>query len=60
MRGIRYVVDESGEQTAVLIDLGEHRGLWEDFHDTWLAQQRESEPRESLDTVREKLGLRGE
>ena len=60
MRGIRYVVDESGEQTAVLIDLGEHRELWEDFHDTWLAQQRESEPRESLDTVREKLGLRGE
>lgn len=40
--------------------LAEHRELWEDFHDTWLAQQRESEPRESLEVVREKLELRSE
>lgn len=59
MSGVRYVVDESGERTAVLIDLREHGDLWEDFHDTWLAQQRESEPRESLESVREKLGLGG-
>lgn len=60
MRGVRYVIDESGEQTAVLIDLLEHRELWDDFHDTWLAQERESEPRETLEVVREKLGLTGE
>ena len=55
MKGIRFVVDDAGERTAVLIDLDEHSRLWEDFYDIWLAQQREAEPRESLEEVRGKL-----
>lgn len=57
MKGIEFVVDEAGERKAVLIDLSEHGELWEDFYDTLMAQERESEPRETLAEVKEKLGL---
>ena len=55
MRGIQFVVDDKGEQTAVLIDLQEHGELWEDFYDCLIAQARANEPRESLAEVREQL-----
>ena len=55
IKGIQYVVDESGERTAVLIDLKEHRELWEDLYDTLIAEQRRDEPRESLDEVKKRL-----
>jgi hypothetical protein len=57
MKGVQYVVDDAGERRAVVIDLQEHADLWEDFYDTWLASEREQEPRESLEVVRDKLGL---
>ena len=47
MKGIQYVVDESGEKTAVLIDLKEHGELWEDLYDALIAEQRRDEPRPS-------------
>ena len=53
--GIRFVVDEHGDKTAVQIDLKEHGELWEDFYDTLLAQGRVDEPRESLEEVRRRL-----
>ena len=34
MKGIQYVVDDSGEKTAVVIDLREYGELWEDFYAT--------------------------
>ncbi len=55
MKGIQYVVDESGEKTAVLIDLKEHGALWEDLYDALIAEQRRDEPRESLEEVKERL-----
>ncbi len=55
MKGIQYVVDESGEKTAVLIDLKEHGELWEDLYDALIAEQRRDEPRESLEEVKERL-----
>ena len=55
MRGFKFVVDDNGEKKAVVIDLDEHGELWEDFYDTWLASEREQEPRESLEVVRGKL-----
>ena len=55
MKGIQYVVDESGEKTAVLIDLKEHGTLWEDLYDALLAEQRRDEPRASLEEVKERL-----
>jgi hypothetical protein len=55
MRGIEYVVDESGKRKAVLIDLELHEDLWEDFADQLIAREREQEPRESLAEVRRSL-----
>lgn len=55
MRGIEYVIDEAGKKKAVLIDLGLHEDLWEDFLDQLLAEERKNEPRESLEEVKRSL-----
>ena len=57
--GIRFVVDEHGDKTAVQIDLKEHGDLWEDFYDALLARSRADEPRESLEEVRRRLAEQG-
>ena len=54
-KGIQFMVDEAGERTAVVIDLREHADLWEDFFDSMLAAERESEPRSSLEEVKRRL-----
>lgn len=55
MRGVRFVVDESGKKTAVQIDLKQNRELWEDFYDAALARSRADEPRETLEEVKRRL-----
>ncbi len=55
MKGVQFVVDDQGERTAVVIDLSVHGELWEDFLDAALAEDRENEPRESLEQVRRKV-----
>ena len=32
MRGVQFVVDEHGTETAVVINLKHHSELWEDFY----------------------------
>jgi|1186.fasta_scaffold751342_2 hypothetical protein len=59
MKGVKFVIDENGEQSAVLIDLKENAELWEDFYDAYVAREREGEPRESLEEVRQKLQAQG-
>lgn len=59
MRGVHYLVDDDGQRTAVLIDLKKHAQLWEDFYDVAVAKSRAKEPRESLESIKRKLGLRG-
>jgi len=59
IKGVQFVIDDRGEKTAVVIDLRKHRDLWEDFCDRAVARQRESEPRESLASVRQRLSRRG-
>ena len=59
MKGVKFVIDENGEQSAVLIDLKENAELWEDFYDAYVACEREGEPRESLEEVRQKLQAQG-
>jgi len=59
MDGIQFVIDDKGEKTAVLIDLKEHGELWEDFYDSLIARSRTDEPRESLDSVKERLRQAG-
>jgi len=55
MKGIRYVVDDDGQKTAVVIDLKEYGEIWEDLYDALTAAQRQSEPRESLAQVKRRL-----
>lgn len=59
MQGIRYVTDERGERVAVQIDLKKHGAIWEDFFDILTAKRRQSEPRESLASVKSKLKKNG-
>lgn len=56
MKGVQYVVDDHGERRAVMIDLRKHAKLWEDFYDRALAESRRSEPHESLEAVKSRLG----
>jgi len=55
MKGIRYVVDDNGRKTAVVIDLKQYGELWEDFYDAFTAARRQHEPRESLTQVKRRL-----
>ena len=55
VRGVQFVVDNSGRKTAVQIDLKKQGRLWEDFYDRALAKQGASEPRESLESVKKRV-----
>ncbi|MEE9614938.1 MAG: hypothetical protein V3W31_08340 [Thermodesulfobacteriota bacterium] len=59
MKGVQFIVDDSGKKTGVLIDLKKHGELWEDFFDSLIARVRAGEPRESLEFVRKKLRKQG-
>jgi hypothetical protein len=52
MPGIEFVVDARGRRKSVVIDLGRHGALWEDLFDAYVAQQRRTEPRESVPKVK--------
>jgi len=55
VKGVQFVIDNSGRKTAVQIDLRKQGRLWEDFYDRALANQRASEPRESLQSVKKRV-----
>ncbi|MBI2526392.1 MAG: hypothetical protein HYV93_10445 [Candidatus Rokubacteria bacterium] len=55
MKGVQFVVDESGRTTGVVIDLRKNRDLWEDLFDRALARRRQGEPREALERVKRRL-----
>ena len=44
MRGIQFVVDDTGKKTAVLINLEEWGELWEDIYDILVSESRRGEP----------------
>jgi len=59
VKGVKFVIDEQGEKTAVVIDLKKHGDLWEDFYDSAVAHARRDEPRETLEWVKRRLTRRG-
>ena len=59
IRGVKYLYNELGERTAVLIDLRQGRGLWEDILDVATARLREHEPSENWSTLRGRLEKSG-
>ena len=59
MKGIDFLTNKRGQKTAVLIDLKRHGQLCEDFYDSVVARNRAREPRETLDTVKDRLRRAG-
>lgn len=59
MKGIHFLVDDTGDKKAVLIDLRKYRDLWEDLYDTILAHERKDERRESFEAVQKRLRRKG-
>lgn len=59
MQGIQYVTNDKGQKIAVQINLKKFGEIWEDFFDNLLSRQRADEPRESIDSVRERLKKQG-
>jgi hypothetical protein len=55
IRGVKFLFDERGQKTAVMIDLRQGSGLWEDILDVATARSREREPSQSWATVRSRL-----
>jgi PHD/YefM family antitoxin component YafN of YafNO toxin-antitoxin module len=43
MKGIQFVVDDTGKKKAVLIDLSEWGELWEDIYDVLVSHARKHE-----------------
>jgi len=55
MTGINFIVNEKGDKRAVLIDLKKYGKLWEDFYDTLKSKKRKNDPRETLESVKNRI-----
>ena len=55
MKGIQFVIDDSGKKKAVLIDLDELGELWEDFYDILVAESRKHEESISWEDIKSEL-----
>ena len=51
----RYIVDEKGKRTAVVLPLKEYEELLEDLHDLAIVAERRDEPTVSFGELKEKL-----
>lgn len=59
MEGIQFLFSDAGDKTAVLINLKKYSKIWEDFYDVLIAENRSSEPRETLEKVKKSLKAQG-
>ena len=55
MRGVQFVVDETGKRKAVILDLEEWGEIWEDIYDILVSEARRKEPRVSWNTLKAEL-----
>ncbi|MEM9540106.1 MAG: hypothetical protein AAGA60_11485 [Cyanobacteria bacterium P01_E01_bin.42] len=55
MKGIQFVVDETGAKKAVLINLEEWGELWEDFYDLLISQSRQEESEVSWEVLKAEM-----
>ena len=56
MRGIEYVIDDSGHKKSVIIDLAAWGKLWEDFQDVLVAESRMNEPTVPWEKLKAEIG----
>ena len=59
MKGIQFVVDDTGKKKAVLIDLSEWGELWEDIYDVLVSQARKSEPTVDWEDLKAEMASEG-
>jgi hypothetical protein len=52
LKGIQFLFDAEGKETAVLINLRHNRRLWEDIYDVMVADSRKDEPRVAWEDVK--------
>ena len=60
MDGIQFLVNESGEKTAVLLDLKQWGDLWEDVYDILVSRSRAEEETVSWDDLEAELDQENE
>ncbi len=51
----RYIVDEKGERTSVILPLNEYKEMLEDLHDLAIIAERREEPTVSFEKLKQKL-----
>ncbi|MCK4579786.1 MAG: hypothetical protein KAU10_00450 [Dehalococcoidia bacterium] len=51
----RYIVDEKGERTSVILPLNEYQEMVEDLHDLAIIAERREEPTVSFEKLKQKL-----
>jgi len=55
----KYIVDDTGKKTAVVLSLKEYEGLIEDTHDLAVIAERRDEPTISFDKLKKRLKTDG-
>ncbi len=55
----QYLVNESGQKTAVLLPVDEYEGLLEDIHDLAVIAERKDESTTSYDELKKRLEADG-
>lgn len=55
----QYLVDESGQKTAVVLPVGEYEELLEDIHDLAVIAERKDESTTSFDELKKRLEADG-
>ena len=55
----RFIVDESGNKTAVILPLEDYEELLEDIHDLTVIAERKSEPSINLEELKKRLKADG-
>ena len=51
----QFIIDESGNKTAVILPVKEYEALLEDIHDLAVIAERKGEPSISFDELKKKL-----
>jgi PHD/YefM family antitoxin component YafN of YafNO toxin-antitoxin module len=55
----KYLIDEKGQKTAVVIPLNDYQELLEDIHDLAIVAERKDEPTINFDTLKKRLKADG-
>ncbi len=51
----KYLIDESGQKTAVVLTVEDYEGLLEDIHDLAVIAERKDEPTINFDELKKRL-----